>query len=118
MIYTTPPPIIQEYICCGGYTDENGITWQRTGRYLATQKDYMSVNEQVCRFYPTVNPKSMVHIKHMSKHPDIKDITEDSMKLYEYLLSVSKKKHVIRNGETFLTREYVENSEGIEMESK
>ena len=108
--WLSKPQLIQN---CGGYTDKNGITWQREGRfYQYPGESYEQLDKKYGYWKPTVNPESMVNSENTMDAP--KDISEGTRKEYERLLSISQlvQKKVTESdmpmaqGTDCITREY------------
>lgn len=102
MIYHTPPPIIQEYVCGGGYTDKHGITWIRKGRYWATPEDAMKGDEEMKAWWPTVQDESAVSVDYLSDYPPRNKMMAGAWEEYERLLKITETYVVVIDGQKML----------------
>lgn len=98
---------MQEYACCGGGTDANGMLWVLSGKYKCKYYDkkcaYVSEHTE-CKFFPEINTSSMVLLggeisyKGLRKWPG-------AMDEYKRLIKISRIKYVNKDNKIYVTRE-------------
>lgn len=102
MTYSTPPPITQEYVCCGGYSDKDGITWSRVGSYWATPgENLIKADEKFCTWYPSLSEAAVQKDGAMGSPPE-ESMSKKAWKEYQRLLLISEPYEVIIDGKKFI----------------
>lgn len=93
---------------CGGGNDNNGILWTIKGDFYAYPRDnILKLEKEHARWYPSVNPESIVLKGYGIPIPDKNVLASKAMDEYKRLIKTSKIKEVKKENEVFITREYL-----------